>query len=264
MIRRLRSVLKKTPFEIKDIELNDTVREAIGLVRAVADGRRIALSYVPACVDLHVKGDPVQLQQVVLNLIINAMDAISDADMKKREVSVSTARAGNQAEIRIADTGPGIAAGDLANVFNPFFTTKPQGMGMGLAIAKTIVEAHHGTMRGREPASRRGAVHDQAADRPIAPPAVPGRLSRRNNRRSRLSLISINKRLRLGPMVADGKSDGGCDVSLRQDPDGACAGGWQSPPLQWLRPPRRRPRQRRPLRARRRSPQAHRRRPPSF
>lgn len=146
VIRRLRSVLKKTPFEIRRIELNDTVREAIGLVRAVAVGRRIALAYMPAFADLHVKGDPVQLQQVVLNLIINAMDAVSDADMKKREVSVSTVRAGNQAEIRVADTGPGIAAGDLANVFNPFFTTKPEGMGMGLAIVKTIVEAHHGTI----------------------------------------------------------------------------------------------------------------------
>lgn len=146
VIRRLRSVLKKTPFEIRDLELNDTVREAIGLAAAVADGRRIALSYVPAVTALPIKGDPVQLQQVVLNLIINAMDAISDADMKKREVGVTTVRADNRAEIRIADTGPGIAAGDLASVFNPFFTTKPEGMGMGLAIAKTIVEAHHGTM----------------------------------------------------------------------------------------------------------------------
>ena len=146
VIRRLRSVLKKTPFEIQDIELNDTVREAIGLVTAVADGRRIMLTYMPVLADLHVKGDPVQLQQVVLNLIINAMDAISDADTGKREVSVSTVRTGNQAEIRVADTGPGIDASDLANVFNPFFTTKPQGMGMGLAIAKTIIEAHHGTI----------------------------------------------------------------------------------------------------------------------
>ena len=146
VIRRLRSVLKKTPFEIRNLELNDTVWEAIGLAAAVADGRRIGLSYVPAITALPIKGDPVQVQQVILNLIINAMDAISDADMKKREVSVSTARVGNQAEIRIADTGPGIASGDLTNVFNPFFSTKPDGMGMGLAIAKTIVEAHHGTM----------------------------------------------------------------------------------------------------------------------
>lgn len=146
VIRRLRSVLRKTPFEIRNLELNDTVWEAIGLAAAVAEGRRIALTFLPAATDLSIKGDPVQMQQVILNLIINAMDAISDAEMKKREVSVATIRAGNHAEIRIADTGPGIAAGDLANVFNPFFTTKPQGMGMGLAIAKTIVEAHHGTM----------------------------------------------------------------------------------------------------------------------
>ncbi|UFW52693.1 MULTISPECIES: sensor histidine kinase [Bradyrhizobium] len=147
VIRRLRRVLRKTPFEVGEIELNDTVREAIGLVTAVADGRRIVLTYTPALTLLHVRGDPVQLQQVVLNLIINAMDAMSDAGMKKREVRVTTVRAGSYAEIRVADTGPGIASADLGSVFNPFFTTKPEGMGMGLAIVKTIVEAHHGTIR---------------------------------------------------------------------------------------------------------------------
>ncbi|PDT90893.1 ATPase [Bradyrhizobium sp. Y36] len=146
VIRRLRSVLKKTPFEVKDIELNDTVREAIGLVQAVADGRRITLIYMAAATALPVRGDPIQLQQVVLNLIINAMDAIFDADSGKREVSVSTLRAGKDAEIRVVDTGPGMDVSDLANVFNPFFTTKPQGMGMGLAIVKTIIEAHHGSI----------------------------------------------------------------------------------------------------------------------
>ena len=144
VIRRLRSVLKKTPFEMKDIDLNETVRQAIGFVTAVAHGRDIALKCGTTSADLNVKGDAIQLQQVVLNLIINAMDAISEAEAKEREVSVTTSLSGASAEIRIGDTGPGIATGDLKNVFDPFFTTKPQGMGMGLAIVRTIVEAHHG------------------------------------------------------------------------------------------------------------------------
>jgi signal transduction histidine kinase len=144
VIRRLRSVLKKTPFEMRDIYLNATVREVIGFITAVALGRNIELKCVSTSSDLRVKGDPVQLQQVVLNLIINAMDAISGAESEVREVTVTTSPSGAVAEIRIGDTGPGIATGDLKNVFNPFFTTKPQGMGMGLAIVRTIVEAHHG------------------------------------------------------------------------------------------------------------------------
>ena len=72
------------------------------------------------------------------------MDATSEAGVESREISVTTKLTGASAEIRIADTGPGIAAGDLKSVFDPFFTTKPQGMGMGLAIVRTIVEAHHG------------------------------------------------------------------------------------------------------------------------
>ena len=104
------------------------------------------MKFAAASGELRVKGDPIQLQQVILNLIINAMDAISEADAQAREVSVSTARSSAHAEIRIGDTGPGIAAGDLKNVFDPFFTTKPQGMGMGLAIVRTIIEAHRGTI----------------------------------------------------------------------------------------------------------------------
>lgn len=146
VIIRLRSMLKKTPFEVTDLDLCDTVREAVGFLAALATRRGVALSYVPAPVDLHIRGDAVQLQQILLNVIINAMDAVSETGTGEREVSVSTARIGAQAEIRIGDTGPGIAAGDLKSVFTPFFSTKPDGMGMGLSIARTIVEAHHGTI----------------------------------------------------------------------------------------------------------------------
>jgi signal transduction histidine kinase len=144
VIRRLRSVLKKTPFETKDLDLNEAVRQVIGFVTAMAHGRDIALKCGTTSVALNVRGDDIQLQQVILNLMMNAIDAISEAEAKEREVSVTTNLSGTSAEIWISDTGTGIATKDLNSVFDPFFTTKPQGMGMGLAIARTIIEAHHG------------------------------------------------------------------------------------------------------------------------
>jgi signal transduction histidine kinase len=170
VIRRLRSVLKKTPFEVKDIDLNETARDVARFVMTLAEGRHLALNCTSASTELHIRGDPVQLQQVVLNLIINAMDAISGAQVRKREISVTTGRSGAYAEIRVSDTGPGIAAGDLKNVFNPFFTTKPEGMGMGLAIVRTIIEAHHGQIVAENRPSG-GALFT------IRLPIAPGRLN---------------------------------------------------------------------------------------
>ena len=94
VIRRLRSVLKKTPFEVQDIDLNETVRDVVGFVLTLAEGRHIALKYTSAPTELRVRGDPVQLQQVVLNLIINAIDAISGAQVGKLEIGVTTSRSG--------------------------------------------------------------------------------------------------------------------------------------------------------------------------
>jgi signal transduction histidine kinase len=153
MIRRLRGMLKKVPFESRNADLNDTVLEAIGFLTALTDGNEIVLKFTPAATDLPVRGDVVQLQQVVLNLIMNAKDAMSGARGAKNEILVTTSRDGDHAAIRIGDTGPGIPTGDLKNVFDPFFTTKPHGMGMGLAIVRTIVEAHHGHVSAENQAS---------------------------------------------------------------------------------------------------------------
>jgi signal transduction histidine kinase len=95
-------------------------------------------------VPLVIKGDQIQLQQVLINVIVNAMDAMSNVSGVERKVTVWTARVENLAEVSIADTGPGMPPDQLKTVFDPFVTTKSDGMGMGLSIARTIVEAHTG------------------------------------------------------------------------------------------------------------------------
>jgi signal transduction histidine kinase len=144
VIRRLRSLLKRAPFEAKEIDLNEAVAESIDLVSGLVHAREVVLNSVFAPAILPVRGDRIQLQQVFLNLIVNAADAMANLDRSQRKIVVRTARNGDFAEIEIADSGPGILAGKLNEVFEPFYTTKPNGMGMGLSIARTIIEAHDG------------------------------------------------------------------------------------------------------------------------
>jgi signal transduction histidine kinase len=146
VIQRLRSLLKKRPFELKDIDLNDVARETVEFLSALAIGRQVDLTSSISETPLPIKGDPVQLQQVALNLIVNAMDAMSGMPIAQRRITVSTARDGSSAHLSVLDTGPGIPLDKLKEVFEPFFTTKPNGMGMGLSIARTIVEAHEGQL----------------------------------------------------------------------------------------------------------------------
>jgi signal transduction histidine kinase len=154
IIGRLRSLLKKVPFELKDIDLSDVAQETVRFLSALAIAREVDLISLVAPSVLPIKGDQVQLQQVILNLIVNAMDAMSGMPSAERRIKVSTARDGNSACLTVSDVGPGIPVGQLKRVFEPFFTTKPQGMGMGLSIARTIVEAHSGQLSADNEAGR--------------------------------------------------------------------------------------------------------------
>jgi C4-dicarboxylate-specific signal transduction histidine kinase len=144
VIRRLRSLLMRAPFEAEEIDLNEVIAEALDLVSGLAHARGVTVESILPSEPLRVRGDRIQLQQVLLNLLINAADAMEHLDKSRRRIVVRAAPDQGFAEIEIVDNGPGILAVKFSEVFEPLFTTKPNGMGMGLSIARTIVEAHDG------------------------------------------------------------------------------------------------------------------------
>jgi len=144
VIQRLRSFLKRTPFESRDVDLNQVMREVFDFLAVQASERNVALYLQPASGPLRVKGDPVQLQQVILNLIVNSMEAMSAMPYGRAVIGRTELNGGSSALVSISDSGPGIPSEKLAEIFDPFFTTKQQGMGIGLSIARTIVQAHRG------------------------------------------------------------------------------------------------------------------------
>ena len=144
VIRSMRSLLKKAPFEVKKLDLNDLVRETVEFLSALAVARKVELVSVITPDALPILGDRIQLQQVILNLVVNGIDAMKDTPGENRVISIWTSRVEKFAELSVSDCGPGIPEDKLKEIFEPFFTSKAEGMGMGLSIARTIMEAHNG------------------------------------------------------------------------------------------------------------------------
>ena len=144
VIRRMRSLLKKAPFELKSLDLNDLARETVEFLSTLAIGRKVELLSVITPDALPILGDRIQLQQVILNLVVNGIDAMKETPSENRIISIRTSRVEEFAELSVSDRGPGIPEDKSKEVFEPFFTTKAEGMGMGLSIARTIIEAHDG------------------------------------------------------------------------------------------------------------------------
>jgi signal transduction histidine kinase len=155
VVRRLRSFVSKAPFQRQEFDLNDLVVESAEFLSAQARAREITMRIVPTRMPLRINGDPIQLQQVLSNVILNAMDAVLDVPHNQRTVTVTTTKDARFAEICVADTGPGVAPESATKIFEPFFSTKDHGMGMGLSIARTIVKAHDGQI---DFENRNGAV----------------------------------------------------------------------------------------------------------
>jgi signal transduction histidine kinase len=143
VIGHMRSLLKRTPFESKIIDINQIVRDAFDLLTGQAARRNVALYLETFSEPLWVKGDHVQLQQVMLNVVVNSMDSMETVPFGRTVIGQTRIDKGC-ALISISDSGPGIPKDKLGEIFDPFFTTKEQGIGVGLSIARTIVEAHKG------------------------------------------------------------------------------------------------------------------------
>jgi len=146
VIDRMRGLLKRQDVDKRPVDVGELVGGVAAFVRSDAAARHIKLDLAVADHLPPVSGDPVHLQQVLLNLIVNGMDALN-GDRGERRVSVTAALDGAETvEIAVSDSGQGIPVDQLTHIFDPFFTTKPNGMGMGLPISRTIVKAHNGRL----------------------------------------------------------------------------------------------------------------------
>ena len=146
LVQKLRRFLRRGEVERGELDLREVLEEVLQLVGREAQARGVRLRLEIAEALPKVVGDRVQLQQVVLNLLSNAIDAVAAGDRPAREVAVLAGRCGDGVSVEVRDSGAGMDAETLARIFQPFFTTKPKGMGLGLSISRTIVEAHGGTL----------------------------------------------------------------------------------------------------------------------
>ena len=146
VVGRIRALIKKAPARKDAVEINDALLEIIALTRTEAANNSVSVRTQLAEGLPRVQGDRVQLQQVLLNLIINAIEAMRDVVEQKRELLISARNESDHVSVEVRDSGPGLAPADFERVFEAFYTTKPGGLGLGLSICRSIIEAHNGRL----------------------------------------------------------------------------------------------------------------------
>jgi C4-dicarboxylate-specific signal transduction histidine kinase len=146
VISRIRGLLTKAAPNRTDLDINQIIQDATTLLRNEFTRNRVSL-----CTELpsdlpRVTGDPVQLQQVLINLIVNAIEATGTSTNGRREILIRSAKNPDGVLVQVQDSGPGIETGLANRIFEPFFTTKAKGIGMGLSISHSIIESHGGRL----------------------------------------------------------------------------------------------------------------------
>jgi PAS domain S-box-containing protein len=171
VIRRLRAMLRKEPLDHQPLAANDVVHDVLKLMHSDLLNRRVAVTLELAGDLPVIRGDRVQLQQVVMNLVVNACDAMRETAGERAIHIRSRLDAGTSVELSVSDLGHGIAEGELERIFTPFVTTKSEGIGLGLAICRTIVHAHRGKLWASNN-SGAGATFHFTLPVPVPPPAA--------------------------------------------------------------------------------------------
>jgi PAS domain S-box-containing protein len=146
VVGRIRALIKKAPARKDAVAINDAILEVVALTRTEATNNSVSVRTQLAEGLPAVQGDRVQLQQVLLNLILNAIDAMRDVGEAERELLISTRSEPDGVSVEVRDSGPGFAPAALERVFEAFYTTKPGGLGLGLSICRSIIEAHDGRL----------------------------------------------------------------------------------------------------------------------
>ena len=163
VIGRVRKLMRKGESRPEVIDANQLVKSTMHLLHGEFIRQKVKIDFVPANNLPMIFGDPVQLQQVLLNLIMNAMEAMSANAPSQRAINITTRANDKKIEIAIVDSGTGLPVEDKERVFEPFFTTKQHGLGLGLSICSTIIRAHGGTL----------SIENNAGDGATAVVALP-------------------------------------------------------------------------------------------
>jgi len=145
VVGRIRALIQKLPARHDPVEINESIVEVIALTRSEIQRNGVSLRTQLAKGLPLIQGDRIQLQQVILNLFVNAIEAMKGVSEETRELLISTEEDGSDGvRVAVRDSGPGLSPESLERLFDPFYTTKPSGMGMGLSICRSIIDAHGG------------------------------------------------------------------------------------------------------------------------